>query len=487
MGAKDIAKVYKAEKLKQGIYYTSFDDYAGKAMGVDISVQMHRWKYLLPEDSMYFLMRAAQRIEYWLKHNIVPYVVFDGAAPASKIVQVKRAQDRKQKRDRFHEEQTKQEAITHEVAALTQRKHALEDTRQVVQVTLTVAQTDPLSVMINIQPLQVEPAHESVHMDVSRELVLKERELEVQKIETFKRARQHISVRRSDFDALREMLDVLGIVFVVGDEGVEADWILGTWARAGTVDIVLTSDSDLLCHLAPCVVFPMQTGSTAACDAEDDLQAQNEETTVVREYRVHEMLSGLKLNYNQYRDVFILCKCDYCDGLPGVGPVSALKWVRQYGSVEAMLPMEALRVYDEAERTRVEAQEISEDVDAVTIVHDLLQRVDQLMCQAAELFRTNITSPDKIRQLDLSTVYTFWQQYRVACRNFCCEVNVPLVKTPCKQRRWETIVQFFQERLSLSRLQVTQMLPWFASHSNSVVSEADEHELPPPSKRLRAD
>ena len=48
-------------------------------------------------------------------------------------------------------------------------------------------------------------------------------------------------------------------------------------------------------------------------------------------------MSGLELSYTQFVDLCILCGCDYCGSVRGVGPKTALKLIRQHKTIEAVL------------------------------------------------------------------------------------------------------------------------------------------------------
>ena len=48
-------------------------------------------------------------------------------------------------------------------------------------------------------------------------------------------------------------------------------------------------------------------------------------------------MSGLDLTYEQFVDLCILCGCDYCGSVRGVGPKTALKLIRQYKTIESVL------------------------------------------------------------------------------------------------------------------------------------------------------
>nr|GMD10661.1 flap endonuclease 1 isoform X2 [Ipomoea batatas] len=57
----------------------------------------------------------------------------------------------------------------------------------------------------------------------------------------------------------------------------------------------------------------------------------------VMEIEVGKVLEDLELTMDQFIDLCILCGCDYCDSIRGIGPQTALKLVRQHGSLESIL------------------------------------------------------------------------------------------------------------------------------------------------------
>jgi 5'-3' exonuclease len=48
-------------------------------------------------------------------------------------------------------------------------------------------------------------------------------------------------------------------------------------------------------------------------------------------------LCGLDLTYEQFVDLCILCGCDYCSSIKGIGPKTALKLIRQYKNLEGII------------------------------------------------------------------------------------------------------------------------------------------------------
>ena len=46
---------------------------------------------------------------------------------------------------------------------------------------------------------------------------------------------------------------------------------------------------------------------------------------------------GLDLTMDQFVDLCILCGCDYCDSIKGIGPKSALKLIREHKTIEEVI------------------------------------------------------------------------------------------------------------------------------------------------------
>ncbi|KAI5398788.1 Elongation of fatty acids protein 2 [Lathyrus oleraceus] len=57
----------------------------------------------------------------------------------------------------------------------------------------------------------------------------------------------------------------------------------------------------------------------------------------VMEFDIAKILEGLDLTMDQFIDLCILSGCDYCDNIRGIGGLTALKLIRQHGSIETIL------------------------------------------------------------------------------------------------------------------------------------------------------
>ena len=64
----------------------------------------------------------------------------------------------------------------------------------------------------------------------------------------------------------------------------------------------------------------------------------------VVEFDLQKVLSGLELSMESFIDLCILCGCDYCDNIKGIGPTTALKLIREHKTLEKV--MELIRESD---------------------------------------------------------------------------------------------------------------------------------------------
>ncbi len=49
------------------------------------------------------------------------------------------------------------------------------------------------------------------------------------------------------------------------------------------------------------------------------------------------MLQSLKMTEDEFIDLCILCGCDYCPKIAGIGPVKAYKFMQEYKSIDKVL------------------------------------------------------------------------------------------------------------------------------------------------------
>lgn len=103
----------------------------------------------------------------------------------------------------------------------------------------------------------------------------------------------------------------------------EAEATCAAMCKAGLVWAVGTEDMDTLTFAAPRVAR--------------NLMAPKSAEKPVLEFDYEKTIAGLGLTADQFIDLCILCGCDYTDTIRGVGPKTALKLIKEHGSIEKIL------------------------------------------------------------------------------------------------------------------------------------------------------
>ena len=112
----------------------------------------------------------------------------------------------------------------------------------------------------------------------------------------------------------------------VFDAPCEAEAQCAELAKAGKVFATATEDMDALTFRTPKLLRKMTFAATG--------KAQKQ--TVV-EIDLEKVLQGLRLSYEEFVDLCILCGCDYCSTIKGIGPKTALKLIREHKSIEKII------------------------------------------------------------------------------------------------------------------------------------------------------
>ncbi|OJT09891.1 Flap endonuclease 1-A [Trametes pubescens] len=134
-------------------------------------------------------------------------------------------------------------------------------------------------------------------------------------------SRRTVKVTREHNEECRRLLGLMGIPFVVAPSEAEAQ--CAELARGGKVYAAGSEDMDTLTFGAP-ILYRHLTFSEAR-------------KTPISEINLQKALEGLEMNMSQFTELCILLGCDYLEPIKGVGPKSALKLIREHGSLGKIL------------------------------------------------------------------------------------------------------------------------------------------------------
>merc|ERR1711972_1061395 len=126
---------------------------------------------------------------------------------------------------------------------------------------------------------------------------------------------------REQNEQVKKLLTLMGIPIV--DAPSEAEATCAALCRDGKVYAAATEDAD-------CLTFGTKT-------LVRNLMAAESQKKTILEVTLAVVLEQLNVTMDQFIDFCILCGCDYCDTIKGVGPQTAIKLIIQHGSLEKVL------------------------------------------------------------------------------------------------------------------------------------------------------
>lgn len=160
--------------------------------------------------------------------------------------------------------------------------------------------------------------------------------------EVEKFSRRTVRVTREHNDECKKLLRLMGVPYIVAPTEAEAQ--CAVLARAGKVYAAASEDMDTLCFDSPILLR--------------HLTFSEQRKEPILEIHLDRVLAGLAMDRNQvnknpalsppkaewltitpsfsyqFIDLCILLGCDYVDPIPKIGPHSALKMIRDHGSLE---------------------------------------------------------------------------------------------------------------------------------------------------------
>ncbi|CCC70625.1 hypothetical protein NCAS_0F01410 [Naumovozyma castellii] len=143
----------------------------------------------------------------------------------------------------------------------------------------------------------------------------------VDQAEKMKQERRLVKVSKEHNDEAKKLLELMGIPYVNAPG--EAESQCAELAKKGKVYAAASEDMDTLCYRTPYLLRHLTFS-----------EAKKEP---IQEINTEQVLQGLDLTLEQFIDLGIMLGCDYCDNIRGVGPVTALKLIKEHGSLEKIV------------------------------------------------------------------------------------------------------------------------------------------------------
>lgn len=134
-------------------------------------------------------------------------------------------------------------------------------------------------------------------------------------------SKRTVKVTKQHNEDCQKLLRLMGVPIIEAPSEAEAQ--CAALCKSGKVYAVASEDMDSLTFGAPRFLRHLMDPSS--------------KKVPVMEFEVSKVLEELNLTMDQFIDLCILCGCDYCDSIRGIGSQTALKLIRQHGSIENIL------------------------------------------------------------------------------------------------------------------------------------------------------
>lgn len=280
MGIKNLSKFLK-KNAPRGIRMVNISEYAGRRVAIDISTYIYKALYNSDNEDYPHLVYLFNQATMLMSVGVIPVYVFDGKPPDEKNGVLKTRSDKKK-------------ALETRISNL-QEEILKKESRPIVE------GDDEVSGEL--------PSDESLDSG-------DEKKAEIKQL-----SKSLIRVTEDHIIQIKELLSALGVMYVQGNG--EAESICAKMYKLGLVDLCITEDTDIL---------PFGSGIS--------LRAMNNKGNSVMEYNLSVILDELELTYKQFVEFCILCGCDYTCTITQVGPATAYKFIKQYGSIRKLIKKE---------------------------------------------------------------------------------------------------------------------------------------------------
>lgn len=283
MGVKGLKNLLR-KKCPQVMERVHISEFSHKKVAIDISMFVNKYKRKAGDK---WLGQVLNLVSCLRRNEIHCVFIYDGKAPPEK--------DRE--KDKRREAHQKTEQRTMELEDALQHYH---ETKEIL----------PIIEDFNKKLTSRSP---------QRLLIKKDRGIDMNMIG------KKIEKRRTytdyplpcDFELTKNMMDILNVPWFVAP--MEAETTCADMCKRGLVDAVLTDDSDILAYGTPIFLADF---SASDC--------------VCTRIKYEEVLEGLEISSESFLDLCIMCGNDYNDNIKGIGPVNALKIIKEYENIETI-------------------------------------------------------------------------------------------------------------------------------------------------------
>ena len=310
MGIKHLHDVLK----KCGVFANarSLRNYRGMRLAVDTSLYICKYKAIMAEE---WIRGIIQMVVVLRKHNIHCVFIYDDPTCSP----IEKEKERQKRRDRVESVAKKIDRLEADVKACERDGELPSD---LLLETHYKLEKKTGSVPLERPSLLGKQRQGEVILDpLDRAKGLRALGIDLERIKnyiyTLHKQIACSGVKEEDVWMTKRLFDDLKVPYLTSDTEAEA---LGSWlCKGGYVDGVVSEDTDCLCYGCPVFLHKMDIVSET-----------------VMEYNMKDVLVGMNMEMSEFQDLCIMLGCDYNSNIPKVGMVSALRYIKEYKSIECI-------------------------------------------------------------------------------------------------------------------------------------------------------
>jgi flap endonuclease-1 len=179
---------------------------------------------------------------------------------------------------------------------------------------------EPIYIFDGKPPIEKKEVLDERKKKASESKELSEKSLTIE--EKQKHEKNSIRVKSFHVNDVKNLFNLMGISYIHPNG--EAEAYASELCRIGYVDYVVTEDMDSLVFGCPKMI---RTCLDKSIKRNDVVSVIDLETT----------LKNFNMNMDEFTDMCILCGCDYCPTIPGVGTIRSYNHIQKYKTIEELL------------------------------------------------------------------------------------------------------------------------------------------------------
>jgi flap endonuclease-1 len=287
MGIKGLNVIIK--KHTCAIKEINISEFAFKKVAIDTSLFLYKYKAIFRDK---WISCFIQLVSCLRKNDVHCVFIFDGQSPVEKQ---KEREERRSSRQKIEEKYKQLEADLQYYKISGEVTELLVETQDKYTTTL---QNRLLGGIKNS------------NISVSKKINVSCIEEHIEKLKG-----QVISISKDDICLIKTFLEVVNVPYIQA-EG-EAESYCSYLCNWGIVDSVLTDDTDVLVYGTPLFIFDINS-SSGNC----------------KMININELLNEFDLSYESFRDLCIMCGCDYNSNIKSVGQETSYKLIKEYKTID---------------------------------------------------------------------------------------------------------------------------------------------------------